>query len=859
MRAVSSSNSDYSSSSYTTTTPEKPKEPDETRIEIEQAEFKEERAASKVPPLKIHETQQQFQAQLDRQPPIRVNRHQLKSFSKLWTKNLGLAVQGMKKDMQQGMSPDERWRADQLTKCAEGIVRDDGLDLETLALSEEIVCVAIRLQEAAADHPGNSPEAQQQRRIALIEFLCKVFNNEFESDAGRWAANLFNVGLRTWVVVTISTFVRDAVAFSVSGFIASDGKNVIPYAAGILAIILGPALNLLGGAISVHRHEANVPSIVSRTLLALMQLGAVLACYAMGSLNALATSMLSFAPYAIIRDCLNFIAPLSDNTTSLRLEGLLVSGVFYAGLQWGGGIAMAVLAPRSGAGSVTQFNIQDSLVHAAVNGILEFLDDVVVASIMRYLERKEYFARAKLNIADEAAHKQYILELTNFAKVLLGVNAEGRRSLIDEKNSQLYRREIERLKGLPGRLDAVHARYLEDIEEEFKKRPTLKAFWARDPRTLTAEEMQSLRELEFQLGVYKKSRDLERVRLISDKLDEKHARIFQALEKDVEVQRDRWLKLLEKQKSQKLNHIEIENLRYLQYEFDDTIQLKPARLPPMSSLWSDVRVPDFTSFDKKIMKTCRQLHAHLPREIRQALKKELYLYEFVRACLPLPLTPVEQAVMDSIGQKAGQVIPTELLGMFSQASEQQRSRDSAPLCFKVGVLSIATSAANNFFQQFGRKMLVTDAARLMVFGFILAGLILISSLLEGMDPFTQTVLVNMIVAMLVMMVYPMLYMMHNEGLSRSRPVQGPGARGTLPPLQEDAPEAIEDVNTPRGPNIWSAQHIRYDLSGSSVSELGVQAIYQALSGSSISSEDDQDSDDSVIRMSPLPGPDDWSE
>lgn len=333
------------SSSYSTTTPEKAQEPKETRIEIEQAQVTGERAASKVPPLNIHKTQQQLQAQLGRQPPPRLNRHQLQSFSTLWKKNLGLAIQDMTKDMQQGMSPDENRRANQLSECAEELVRDDKFDLETLALSNEIACVAIHLQEAVADHPGSSPEAQQQRRIALIEFLCKVFNNEFESDTGRWAANLFNVGLRTWLAVTISTFVRDAVAFYLSRSIASDGESIIPHVAGIVAITLGPAMNLLGGVISVRGHEANVPSVVSRTLLALMQLGAVLACYAKGSANALATSMLSFAPYAIIRDSLNFIAPVSDNTTSLRLEGVLASGILYAGLQLGGGITMAVLRP----------------------------------------------------------------------------------------------------------------------------------------------------------------------------------------------------------------------------------------------------------------------------------------------------------------------------------------------------------------------------------------------------------------------------------------------------------------------------------------------------------------------------------
>jgi hypothetical protein len=627
---------------------------------------------------------------------------------------------------------------------------------------------------------------------------------------------------------------------------------------------------LLGGAISVRGHEANVPSVVSRTLLALMQLGAVLACYAKGSVNALTTLMLSFTPYAIVRDCLNFIAPLSDNTTSLRLEGLLASGILYAGLQLGGGIGMAVLAPRSGAGGLprsvgnetippelfasAQINIQDSLVHAAVNGILEFLDDVVVASIMRYLERKEYFAKAKLNIADEAAHKHYVLELTKFAEELLGVPPKDRRRLIDEKNVQLYQREIERLTGLPGQLDTVHAQYLVDIQDEFKKRPALKELWARDPKTFTAEEMQSLRELEFQLGVYKKSRDLERVRLISDKLDDKHKKILQALEKDVGAQIGMWLKLREKQERQGLSHTEKKNLMHLQYEFEN--DSKPSRLPPMSSLWSDARVPDFTCFDEKIMKTCEQLYAHFPEEIHQALKKELYVYEFVRAYLPLPLTPVEQAVVDSIGQRERQVNPSEFLGMWPKEVEEQRLRDSARPRFKLGVVSMGA----NFLEQFCRKMWLTNAARQIVFGFVLGGLILMSPLLEGMDDFTQIVLANMIVAMLVMMAYPMLYMMHNEGMSRSRPVQGPGARGILPPLQEDAPEAIEDVNTPRGPNARPAQRNRYDLSGSSVSELGVEAIYQSqLSEPSLSSEDDQNSDDTGIEMSRIPRPDNWSE
>lgn len=584
--------------------------------------------ASKVPVLAINDVQARFAQHLESQRP-RLEKQQsaLPHIRHISKKVLPRAIEQLK----QGMGQDEMRTVAAITARADGLVASPGmpdLSYDREALSPDIEHLLQCMQAAAAAHPGDGPDAQQQRRCALIDCLGAVFRNEFHSDAARWAANVANVTVRTGMIVALCTFMRDAIAFELSKAAPADGQEMWRVA-GIFAIAIAPTYNILGGILSGALGTANLTSIVSRVWLGALNLSVLLACYAMGTLDELGAILPSFIFYTIARDTCNFFFPLRDNLTSLPKRAVFASAGIYGLFQWLGGMVMGKAVPEAGAGAAALFNAVDSFGHGLMNALLEICDDLTLPAIVKYMENREYRQKEAHDIRTEDLHAEYMKELSAFAKDLLKTPAEERQQKIDQKNLELYEREFERMKHLDGtKLDDAHIEYLDHLRKEFPtyQRKKLEHLWRSSgtPNNLSDAQLSELGYLERELDVYKKTRELDRMKVLhaENRLGPEQEKYLTWLASAVEYELHEWLKLTA-ENQEGLSDETKERLRHLDFEFGSSTGLESAVLRPIASLQSNVQnSPDFTCLDKMIKNACR-LRDILTKDERNQLKQEL--------------------------------------------------------------------------------------------------------------------------------------------------------------------------------------------------------------------------------------------
>ncbi|NDZ15788.1 hypothetical protein C7T35_36740 [Variovorax sp. WS11] len=778
----------------------------------------------------------------------------------------------------------------------------DGDDALTADLEHLMAC----MDAAVAEHPGDTPDAQQQRRFVLIDFLGAVFRNECTSDAGRWAANVINVELRTGIFVAICTLMRHAIDFELSKLNELGGHEAMLKILGIAAIAIAPAMNLIGGLVSVMRGTVNHTSILCRLAFGILNLGVLLACYEAGKLDSLGRALPRVIAGNFARDLCNWMLPLQDNLRSLPPLGVVASGTIFGFFQWLGGMVMDVGAPRSGAhglpratGNETmppeliaaaQWNFSDSAAHSLVNGSLEFKDDLVLPSWLKFFENRKYLLKEARNIQDETVHAQYMNELGEFARNLLLVPPDRRQQLISKFNLDLYQRELKRMQRQDRKkLDDAHKQYLDNILKElhlYEKTGRLQGLLRQTD--LSGAEIEQIRGLEQDLGVYRKIIELRRMNINKNKLDDAQLNYLENLRLDVERDR-RLLKQLEREilkgykerirlaKAGEVNEISnelssfnaralsnshesddgleeshdgleesdggpeesdefkeldepdtvellntIENLRH---ELDDQIDLRPARLRPMSSLGTDIQdTRDFTTFDRAIDRKLRR-HPELKEdeEKRQQIVQEKFVYEFQRLYLPLPIvTRVEKDTLASIRKEEPGILPSQLTQKWIERTAQKRADDTEGVRIRLTFLPTSVPSWRDVIQRLERPILVTDTARQNVWFILLALLFVLSDLLKDSDETTQSVLGNLIAGMIIQALYPLLILVHTEGASPEQLVERPGAQG-LSSIVEN-PRKMEEVTTPRGAGPQTLRDDRDYSEGAAQSRRGDEYV-----------------------------------
>ncbi|WP_143684705.1 hypothetical protein [Variovorax sp. KK3] len=370
-----------------------------------------------------------------------------------------------------------------LLKAADSVVHDHLPQLPK-PLRKDIHFLASVMTQAAQAHPGDDPESQQQRRIALMDCMGDLFS----TTPGRWLANIGVVGIREGMVVALTTLMRDALAFEIGKAKALGNEQALLGGVAIAAIVLGPALNLIGGLKSIPEGTGNARSCISRVAMGLGSLGVILACHQTGVLEPFASTVTSLAAYNFARDACNFFFPLRDNTRSLPMPSVLAGGATYGLFQWLGSLAMGHATPRAGAGALpgaifngtlpleqlaaSSLDIAHSVGHAGLNALLEIQDGLVLPAIVKHMENSTYRAANASHLADEEAHRHAIRELGAFAALLLGVEGKDRQALIDEKNAELYASEVKRLEGQP-ELDLNQRDYLTQLKDTLARQAML--------------------------------------------------------------------------------------------------------------------------------------------------------------------------------------------------------------------------------------------------------------------------------------------------------------------------------------------------------------------------------------------------
>lgn len=218
------------------------------------------------------------------------------------------------------------------------------------------------IQQAAAFVQGRQqaqgavPLTARERGIAVMDFVARVLANDFEEDSWRWAANAVNAGVRTGLIVGMTTTLRQLIGFSIEKALQlGDAPMPAREAIGIAAMLIGPGLNIAGFCRDELRDTATAQSRAARISMLALSIGALIMTSQTGNPSTLGASMSSFGPqvlaYTIARDLVQAFFPL-DNNAPNNLGGSIAGSAVYSGVQFCVGEAVNAWAPSSGAGRV---------------------------------------------------------------------------------------------------------------------------------------------------------------------------------------------------------------------------------------------------------------------------------------------------------------------------------------------------------------------------------------------------------------------------------------------------------------------------------------------------------------------------
>ncbi|RYZ12936.1 MAG: hypothetical protein EOO24_01680 [Comamonadaceae bacterium] len=581
------------------------------------------------------------------------------------------------------------------------------------------------LQDAIDVPVGGGPAAVPQRRLAAIDFLGRVLRNDFEGDFGRNAANVVNIALRTGLVVTIATFVRDAISLEIGRAKGLGESQTAIEALGIACIALAPLLNVVGGLRDGLRGTGTQTSALSRILLSTTHTVLVTTCHFLGSFSAVRDSAITMTAYSMLRDLLNFVAPLKDNLSSLPWLALGISTLIYASMQVIVGTAIDVAAPMAGAGGLPPIGpdgdltalaaanlvIGHTLLKANLNAFIEVCDDLTVLYIARAIEVRRYRTKTERSRTQEEAYVLRERRLISFANGLLDARREDRAKKIAKENKKLYMLEIERLNGLELRAGSE------------------------------AELIRS--RLEQSRGDFKASK------LAQKETDANWAAREQA-------------------------------------GFGRSSEPPRLALPLMETIrrGKDAVVPDFELLDIQIRDALAVKMPDASEEDRDELMRELYIDAVVRTMMPVPESALQKKIRDEV-LRDGSLSPLAVRVRVNKMVKDQRDARMAPL--RVSVRGVWEMHRDSLAQDATRQALTTDSARVNAFQALLALLVLMAPVVNQLeDGILKSFLTSALVGIAMLPLYPALYKSHDARAPRQR-LELPGGTGAreVPPEELD--------------------------------------------------------------------------
>jgi len=229
---------------------------------------------------------------------------------------------------------------------------------------------------------ATSQHSLQERRSLLIE---RIFTRlETLRDP---LLNVANVALRTGLIVTVTTLIREAVGYQLQlAWDAADPTEATQAWASAAALMLGPAMNVLGFVRDELNGTGNWQTRIGRICLCSMTMGATLAAYLGGALNDLFVGAMKVNIYSLLREGMNAFFPLNDNAGPSGLPAASVAMVGYGVMQTALAEVSALL-PISGAGRAAAglgYSLTADIWQSVLNAFGAVADDTI-ESLSRYL------------------------------------------------------------------------------------------------------------------------------------------------------------------------------------------------------------------------------------------------------------------------------------------------------------------------------------------------------------------------------------------------------------------------------------------------------------------------------------------
>lgn len=216
--------------------------------------------------------------------------------------------------------------------------------------------------------------------------LRQVLHLSNDGRLARYLHNTKNIALRSVICVAIPTLLRQMVAYFIeSGLETCSASKMTRMTLALFAGTVPLLLNLGGGIRDYMQGTATALTQFARAFNVVISSAALIAAGTTGVLAGLASTLISFHAYSVLRECGQSIFRLSDNT-QVHLGSTLGTAALYIPNQIGTSSAMSYLASPSGAAAALRDctfadTVINDLSRAGLNTPGEILDAMVFSGL----------------------------------------------------------------------------------------------------------------------------------------------------------------------------------------------------------------------------------------------------------------------------------------------------------------------------------------------------------------------------------------------------------------------------------------------------------------------------------------------
>lgn len=197
--------------------------------------------------------------------------------------------------------------------------------------------------------------------------LSKILLLSCDGYLCRYLGNTFNTLMRTGLCVAVPTLARQVIAFEVeSGLNACSASREMRFTLAAVAGLMPTLLNVLGAIRDRVQGTETQITQYSRTFNILVSTAALVAAGSTGVLSGLASTLVAFQGYSLLREGLQSALGFTHRTT-VRKKSTLIAAGLYVPNQLAVSLTMSALASPSGAAAALNPPLHGAL---AINNVM---------------------------------------------------------------------------------------------------------------------------------------------------------------------------------------------------------------------------------------------------------------------------------------------------------------------------------------------------------------------------------------------------------------------------------------------------------------------------------------------------------